>query len=127
MGRVEFSDSLARSLARRALIDTTVAMSLTRLATHDARYSFGPLPAYRVEVGDAAGTIIHVAADGSLNPTTRFSRFRAVMGQLHEFQLRGRVPERPRRFSLMVSGLLTIVLVLTGYVLALPVRRRKSE
>jgi hypothetical protein len=125
--RIELTDSLARALARRAVIDTSVAMSLTQLTKHDARYASGPLPAYRVALSDDAGTLIHVTADGSLNATTRFSRFRAMMGQLHEFQLRRRVPEKPRRFSLQLSGILTIVLVLTGYVLTLPVRRRKSE
>jgi hypothetical protein len=124
--RIEFSDSLARSLARRALIDTSSAMSLKRLTAYSADYAFGTLPAYRVELSDRARTIIHVAADGSLNPTTRFSRFRSLMGQLHEFQLRRKVPEAPRRFSLMVTGGLTIILVLTGYVLVLPLWFRKS-
>jgi len=125
--RIELTDSLARSLARRVVIDTSVAMSLTRLTKHDARYSAGLLPAYRVELSDDARTLIHVTADGSVNATTRFSRFRAMMGQLHEFQLRRRVPEKPRRLALQISGILTIVLVLTGYVLTLPLRRRKSE
>jgi hypothetical protein len=126
--RIEFTDSLARLLARRALVDSTTTMSLTRLDAFDARYSFGALPAYRVELGDEAGTIIHVGADGSINPTTRFGRFRAVMGHLHEFQLpRNRVPDGPRRLSLIFTGSLTIILVLTGYVLVIPLWRRNPQ
>lgn len=123
--RIEFSDSLALALARRVMLDSSVALNVTRLTTFDRRYRMGMLPAYRVELHDRAGTLIHVAADGSSNATSGRSRWRGVMGNLHVFQLPGvSLPARPRKLLLVATSVLTVVLVVTGYVLALPRRWR---
>jgi uncharacterized iron-regulated membrane protein len=125
---VAFNDSLAAALARRVLPDTTMLRAMFPIAAHDARYPFGVLPAFRIELGDARRTLVHVAGDGSVTSTSNRSRFRAFMGGLHEFQLPGQlVPDRPRKALLLGAGLLTFVLIVTGYVLTLPARRNRKS
>ena len=123
--RVELSDSLALALARSVMVDASVTRSVTRITQHDSRYRFGILPVVRIELGDAQRTLVHVAADGSVTSTSKRSRLRGTMAALHEFQIPGNlIPARPRKALLLGASALTIILIVTGYVLALPVRRR---
>lgn len=123
--RVMLSDSLAVSLVRAVMVDSSASYSVRRITDHDQDYRFGVLPAFRVEVNDATRTIVHVAADGSITSTSSRSRLRAVMAALHEFQLPGNlIPGRPRKMLLLGASAFTIILAITGYILALPVRRR---
>ncbi len=123
--RLMLTDSIATSLVRRVMIDSTISVSVRQITEHDQNYRFGVLPAFRVKLNDALQTIVHVAADGSITSTSSRSRFRAVMAALHELQLPGDViPGRVRKLLLLGASALTIVLAITGYILALPVRRR---
>ena len=123
---VEFTDSLARALARDAIAQGTLPRTFTRLTRHDRRYPFGALPAYRFELPDGHNTLLHVAADGRISSTSTRSRFRAAMAALHEFQLPGNVvPGRLRKLLVLGASALAIVLVVTGYVLVLPARWRR--
>lgn len=122
---LEFSDSLARALARYASIDVGHAATLSRITRYDRLYRNGALPAFRIELHDARGTLVHVAADGTVSESGKRSRLRALMGGLHEFQLPGiRLPDRARKALLIGVSVLTIVLVCTGYFLVLPPPRR---
>jgi hypothetical protein len=123
--RVVLSDSLAVTLVRALMVDSSVSYSVRQITDHDQDYRFGVLPAFRVELNDAARSIVHVAADGSISSTSSRSRLRAVMAALHEFQLPGNVvPMRLRRLLLLGASAVTIILALTGYILALPARWR---
>jgi hypothetical protein len=125
--RIEFGDSVAADLARRAMLQPATPAAVTRLTAHDNRYRFGALPVYRFELGDAAGTLLHVAADGSVTSTSARGRVRAVMAALHEFQLPGGiVPNRPRKLMLLGASALTVGLIVTGYVLVLPLWMRRA-
>lgn len=122
--RVELTDSLALALARMVMRGAETKQSVTRIGQHDTQYRSGALPAHRIQLHDRDGTLIHVAADASISVTNKRSRLRAMTGGLHEFQLPGnRVPSRIRKGLLVGSSVLTIILVATGYVLVLPVRR----
>ena len=123
--RIELTDSLALALARRVMIDSAVSNSVRQITQFDEKYRFGTLPAYRIELNDDAHTVIHVGADATITSSTSRSRLRAIFAGLHEFRLPGDIiPVRMRRGLLIVTGALAIILVLTGYVLSLPVRRR---
>lgn len=123
--RVMLSDSLAASLLRARISDSSVAINVRQITEYDQNYRFGVLPAFRAQLNDAAHTIVHVAADGSITSTSSRSRMRAVMAALHEFQLPGAViPNRARKLLLLGASALTIILALTGYILALPARWR---
>ncbi len=121
--RVDFTDTLARAIARASLRGREMPDEMSRIERHDAMYRAGPLPAYRLQLAPV-GTL-HVGADGSVTSTNSRSRLRVVMGGLHEFRLPVyRVPERVRRLSLLVASVVTVVLVVTGYVLVFPLRKR---
>ncbi|MEW5919060.1 MAG: PepSY domain-containing protein, partial [Gemmatimonadota bacterium] len=121
--RVTFDDALARLLLGSVVMPGTTPRRMVRLAQHDRQYRFGALPAYRFELDDAQATLVHVAADGVVTSTSRRGRFRAVMAALHEFQVPGGlIPQQPRKLLLLGASALTIVLVVTGYVLVLPAR-----
>lgn len=123
--RIMLNDSLAVSLVRAVIVDSSASYSVRQITDHDGDYRFGVLPAFRVELNDATRTIVHVAADGSITSTSSRSRLRAVMAALHEFQLPGNlIPGKLRKLLLLGASALTIILALTGYILALPVRRR---
>ena len=123
--RVLLSDSLASSLVRAVVLDSSVGFTVRHITEYDQYYRFGVLPAYRAELNDAAHTFVHVGVDGSITSTSSRSRLRAVMAALHEFQLPGNlIPNRMRKVLLLGASALTIVLALTGYILALPARRR---
>lgn len=123
--RVMLSDSLASSIVRGMLVDPGVSFTVRQITDYDASYRFGVLPAFRLELNDAARTIVHVAADATISSSSNRSRARAVMAALHEFQLPGNlIPNRMRKMLLLGASALTIVLALTGYILALPIRRR---
>lgn len=123
--RVSLNDSLAVSLVRAVMVDSTAGYTVRQITEHDADYRFGVLPAFRVQLNDASRTIVHVAADASISSTSSRSRFRAVMAALHEFQLPGNlIPGRLRKLLLLGASAFTIILAITGYILALPVRRR---
>jgi uncharacterized iron-regulated membrane protein len=120
---VVFNDSLARALLNTVLIDGVTSRNMVPLAAHDDQYRFGALPAFRFELDDAAGTLVHIASDGMVSSSNRRGRFRGVMAALHEFQLPGGlIPQKPRKLLLLGASAFTIVLIVTGYVLVLPAR-----
>jgi uncharacterized iron-regulated membrane protein len=123
--RVELTDSLAVTLARRVMVDSTGNYSVRQITQHDQGYRFGPLPVYRIELDDKSRTLLYVAPDGSITSTSNRSRVRATMAALHEFEIPGvRIPAKLRKLLLLGASTFTIVLALTGYILALPARRR---
>jgi hypothetical protein len=123
--RVEVTDSLALALARRVMPDSSVSSSVRQITQFDDKYRFGALPAFRIELSDAAHTIIHVGTDAAITSSSSRSRLRAKVAGLHEFIVPGDlIPARMRKVLLIGTSALTIILVLTGYVLSLPVRRR---
>jgi hypothetical protein len=120
---VAFDDSFARMLLNSVLMDGVASRSMARLEAHDNGYRFGALPAYRFELDDAAGTLVHISSDGTVNSSSRRVRLKGIMGALHEFQLPGGlVPQKARKLLLLGASAFTIVLIVTGYVLALPAR-----
>jgi PepSY-associated TM region len=83
-------------------------------------------PGYRVVFSDKASTVVEIEASGAARVTDKLKRFRNVMGGLHTFGvLRGVNASRDT-----IEGLLIVIAgtalisVVTGYVMALPRRRR---
>lgn len=123
--RVDLTDSIALSLARRVMTDSSVSSSVSKITRYDDKYRFGALPAFRIQLADAAHTVIHVGADATITSSSSRSRLRAKLAGLHEFNIPGDlIPTRVRKALLIGTSALAIILVLTGYVLSLPVRRR---
>jgi uncharacterized iron-regulated membrane protein len=113
------TDSLAEAIAMEAS-GISGAARTTRVK------SDGGAPAYRIVFSDPASTVVEVDANGAARVADRLKRFRNVMGGLHTFGVLRRVIDSRNT----VAGLLVIVAgtalvsVVTGYVMALPRRRR---
>ncbi|HEY7026870.1 MAG TPA: PepSY domain-containing protein [Gemmatimonadales bacterium] len=116
---VVLNDSLAIVIARQASGASAPARA-TRLASGKSASG------YRVAFSDEAKTVVEIEASGATRVTDKLKRFRNVMGGLHTFGvLRGINASRNTiQVSLSVVAGTTLVSVLTGYVMALPRRRR---
>jgi uncharacterized iron-regulated membrane protein len=81
---------------------------------------------YRVVFSDQAATVVEIEASGAAKATDRLRRFRSVINGLHTFgALRGVIPNRDivEWLLVLIAGT-ALVSVVTGYVMALPRRRR---
>jgi len=125
---IEITAQLAESIAVEGLRTPAPVTGVERLTRHDWRYS-GALPAYRVVFDDARRTVAYVIErDGNLVLGDRGIRIRAVIAGLHTFQpLRLLTGNTSRVFSLYLTSVVAVLLVLTGYYLVLPKKWRRRR
>jgi hypothetical protein len=120
----ELAEEIARSIfgLTEAPVDT-----VERVDQYSMRYAAGPLPAMRVLFADRNKTVVYVGiADGAVRGGGISHRIRSVVVGLHTFYpLRVLVSSKGEKGALVLAGLISIVGVLTGYWLALPVRWRR--
>ena len=116
---VEINDSVAIVIARQAS-GVTAPAKTTRLR------SGAGASGYRVVFSDPASTVVEIEASGGAKATDRLKRFRNIVGGLHTFGvLRGVNASRGTIEGLLIVIAGTaLVSVITGYVMALPRRRR---
>lgn len=121
---MEITASLARSsvMKMQGGADVGEATVVTR---HGSSYAFGPLPAYQFALNDPQGTMVHVAIpNGQTRISTARGRLIGKFGSWHTFRaLQAIIPSRRAEYLLlMLTGLVGLASVLTGYLIAL--RRR---
>lgn len=124
---VIIDDSMAVRIARDlAGVDAPVAR-VERLERNDTLYR-GSLPATRVVFAKPGTTVIHVAADGTTSFGVPRQRLKGIMGRLHTFSIPRITDPRPtlRRVLLVGTSTVTLALIVTGFVLLLPPRRRTT-
>lgn len=124
---VIIDDSLAVRLARSFAGVASPVARVERLERSDALYR-GRLPAMRVVLATPETTVIHVAADGVTSFAAPRQRLKGIMGRLHTFSIPRVTDPRPtlRRALLIGTSVVTLALILTGFVLLLPPRRRTT-
>ena len=118
---VEINDSVAIVIATQAS-GVSAPAKATRLRSGEGASG------YRVVFSDPASTVVEIEASGTAKATDRLKRFRNVVGGLHTFGvLRGVNASRGtiEGLLILVAGT-ALVSVVTGYVMALP-RRRRSQ
>ncbi len=123
---MKITAALARSsvVAMRGGAEVGEATVVTR---HGRNYAFGPLPAYRFAVNDQQGTMVHVAiTNGQTRISTARGRLIGAFGSWHTFRpLQAIIPSRRVEYLLlMTTGLVGLMSVLTGYLIALRRRAR---
>lgn len=83
--RLVINEDVARQFVGRAAPGAALGV-VALLRAHDADYRYGPLPAYRVTMGDARRTSYYVAAEtGEMRATNRGGRIRGFLAGLHSF------------------------------------------
>lgn len=123
--RIVVTESLARALAQGAVPGGAI-VSAGLIRANDRGYP-GSLPAWRVTFGDAEATWFHVSTqDGLINISTTASRTSSTLHGLHTFGSLTALHIERRHIRLLLIGasLVALAVVLTGYVLSLPRRRR---
>ncbi|MFN2399264.1 MAG: PepSY domain-containing protein [Gemmatimonadaceae bacterium] len=127
--RVPINESLAREIARTGFPPDATIERVELLEQHTLAYRFGPLPVYRVSLGDARRTIASVSAhDGGVQYTDRRSALRRAFTGMHDFTiLRIAVSPRIVRWLLVLASVVGAGAVVTGYYLALPNRRQRQQ
>ena len=116
---VVINDSLATVIAMQAS-GVSAPAKATRLRSGEG--SSG----YRVVFSDPGSTVVEIEASGAARVTDRLKRFRSVMNGLHTFgALRGVITNRDivEWLLILIAGT-ALVSVMTGYIMALPRRRR---
>ena len=124
--RIQITAALAEAVTREALGRPAGKIQVETVRKHDALYSTGSLPAWRVTVDGMDGPPSHVSQlDGTFIPGGSRSRFRALMHELHNFAFIQRVvaPDWFFRTLAIVAGVVAIISIVTGYWLALPPRQ----
>lgn len=98
-----------------------------RLERHGGPYTHGPLPVWQFE-GGAPGSYLFVQEkDGRVVRSTRGMRVRRSIVEWHSFvPLRRLVGDRLNQGALFGASVLGIAMVLTGYLLLIPLRRPKG-
>ena len=120
--RVVIDEAMAREVA---LLDSPRATIGTPslIERHDGEYHGGPLPVWRIRLGDKAGSVVHVSiATGQLSRIDRKGQLhRTVMG-LHTFGSLQRFIESKRavRYIFLAASIVSLAAVVSGYYLALP-------
>ncbi len=118
---VEITAAMAEAIARRNFRGAPGTVQVERLTGYDARYGSGDLPAWRVTLGDAAGTVSYVSGrNGSIVSADSRRRFRSIIGKLHDFSaIKVLVSADWVHRTLAIGAcLLSIVSIITGYWLA---------
>lgn len=115
--------ALAEQIARERLPGAHPVKRVEHVTEYDAAYFFGPLPTYRVVFDDGRGTYLYVSPlDGSVQPSNRFTRLRTMVTSLHDFSPVARLLGH-RIYAtglLLLASAITLALIWTGYVLAVP-------
>jgi len=109
-----------------AIVIATLASGVSAPAKAKRLGSGEEASGYRVVFSDESATVAEIDASGAAKVTNKLKRFRNMMGGLHTFGvLRGFNASRGTiEGSLIVVAGTALVSVITGYVMALPRRRR---
>jgi hypothetical protein len=123
---VTITADLAERLAREEHQAAGRVRGVTLMEQRDAAYMFGPMPAWRVAFDDGS-TVSYVAlTDGSVRRSDSASRVRNIIVSTHTFAPMnivnvGRLARKP---LLIITSVIGVIAVMTGYYLSLPNRWR---
>lgn len=119
------SESTAASVIGGMVPGAQVA-AVTTIRERDGDFD-GALPAVRVTLEGSTRTTAYMAPNGDVTFRSPMNRFRQIAAGLHSFI----VPKVPisvslRRGILIFVGVLSVILSVSGFVLLMPVRRRRA-
>lgn len=126
----EFTLELATAIARRNFDIESPLLEQTRLTEHDAYYPFGQLPVYRIRFSDSPGISYFVLENQNrVFRSSMLSRIRGAIVSLHNFGPVDFFSSNPdtRKNLLILTGALSLLGAVAGFILTLPRRRRDSQ
>lgn len=120
---------MAEDIVRKGFgIDSAVRENST-LRKHVISYAWGPLPVYRLQFEGDPSRIYYVnPMSGKIHESSWLTRARMAAGFLHSFKpvemLTGR--ESVQVWTLLITGIVSLIGVLAGVYLVFPIRKRKA-
>lgn len=110
------TEQVAREIALSAVGSSVSLGNASKIDKFDGEYAWGPLPVYRFEVEDSAGTIAYVGIQtGEVRSTNRLGRIRAFLADAHTLQfLRPMLPGWSMRLTLLVFSGMGVGMTLLG-------------
>ena len=110
------TEPVAREIALSAVSGSPSLGAAERVERHSSDYEWGPLPAFRFKVNDAAGTTVYVGIQtGEVHSTDRLGRVRAFLVGTHTLQfLRPALPNWSVRLTMLVFSVIGVGMTLLG-------------
>jgi hypothetical protein len=110
------TEEIARQIALSTLGEGASLGPVSQVKKYGWEYTWGPLPVYRFEANDAAGTIVYVAMDtGESRTSDRAGRTRALLADSHTLQfLRPLMPQWSVKLTMLVFSAVGVVMTLLG-------------
>lgn len=115
--RVVVNEDLARRIAVRQQKEPVAWAPVTLLREHTREYKSGPLPAYRLGANDSDATVYFISAETGeiVNTSTRATRLRLAIAQMHTFEyLRPQMAPRTVNALLASVGAVGLLMSLFG-------------
>lgn len=114
--RFIITEPIAREIALASLPGTGSLRSGSKIEQHGWEYSWGPLPAYRFEVGDSAGTIFYVGVpNGDVRACGRACRVRGFLADTHTLSfLRPIFPNWSVKLVMLVFSIIGLAMTMLG-------------
>jgi len=126
--RLVIDSAVAERLARRGFAKTLPIRSVSKQTERTLTNPVGPVPAYRIDFADERHTVALVNMyDGTVLHTNTRRRLMSIFAGLHTFEPIEQILERdgPKKWSLHITSIISIILCLTGYYVVLPRRWRR--
>ena len=110
------TEDVAREIALTSLPGTGSLGSGSRIEKYGWEYNWGPLPAYRFEVGDSAGTIVYVGvSNGEVRACGRACRARGFLADTHTLSfLRPILPNWSVKLVMLVFSIIGLAMTMLG-------------
>jgi hypothetical protein len=113
----------AEAIAKRQVVPGAGVLQIELLFRREFTYREGPLPAYRIVLEQDPSVLYYVSVrDGTVSRSDRESRIRSAIASIHTLEPVKLFMEREavRKGLLLLSSLIGIAAVGTGFYLALP-------
>lgn len=125
----EFTPALAEDITRSIFTINSPAIESTRLTAHDMSYPLGELPVYRVRFEDNGASFFVKEQDGRVTRSTIPAILRNLVMTLHVLEPVEHFTHSVwlRKNILVLTGALTLLGAVIGYILTLPAGRKGKQ
>jgi hypothetical protein len=126
----EFTPELAEDVTRTNFEINSPLEETIRLTEHDISYPFGQLPVFRVRFTDQQGVSYIVSErNATVYRSSTLSRIRSAINSMHTFQPLNFLTDNEDviKWLLVLTGTLSLLGAMIGYILTLPVGRKNKQ
>ena len=125
----EFTPALAEDITRSIFAIKSPLIESTRLTEHDMSYPLGELPVYCVRFENNGASFFVKEKDGRVSRSTAAAKLRNIIMTLHVLEPVEHFTHsaKLRKNILVLTGTLTLLGAIIGYILTLPAGRKGKQ